>query len=139
MQEKDWHSKCFYRVSIKALILNENSEILVVNEKNNPKWNLPGGGMDYGENEYDALKRELYEEVGYDGNFDFTPLGIRPMYLEGKSAWQLWVVYHVAPKHYNFKVGEDSNGLAFMAAEELISEKPYVGEFFNRALDLKAS
>ena len=57
-----------YRISIKALIYNDAGKILVVKEDGRPLWDLPGGGMDYGETFELALKRELYEEVGYKGN-----------------------------------------------------------------------
>lgn len=51
-----------YRVSIKALIYNDAGQILVVKEDGRPLWDLPGGGMDYGETFESALKRELYRE-----------------------------------------------------------------------------
>lgn len=115
----DWHSKCFYRVSIKALIRDENGKILMVKEKNNPSWNLPGGGMDYGESEREALARELFEEVGYEGGFTHRALGIWPHFLGGdKQAWQLWVVYEVTPDRFTFSVGEHSNEIAFHDPEE---------------------
>ena len=56
------HLDCLYRVSIKALIYNDAGQILVVKEDGRPLWDLPGGGMDYGETFESALKRELYEE-----------------------------------------------------------------------------
>ena len=60
-----------YRVSIKALIYNDAGQILVVKEDGRLLWDLPGGGMDYGETFESALKRELYEEVGYKGNLRY--------------------------------------------------------------------
>jgi len=101
----------------------------VVREKNNKAWNLPGGGMDYGENEYDALKRELYEEVGYAGHFKYKPLGISPMYLEKKKAWQLWIVYSIKPDNYNFKVGEEADEIAFKDANGFIDTRPLIYKF----------
>ena len=65
------HLDCLYRVSIKALIYNDAGQILVVKEDGRPLWDLPGGGMDYGETFESALKRELYEEVGYKGNLRY--------------------------------------------------------------------
>jgi len=53
----------FYRVSVKALITNENNEILLIQEDNG-KWDLPGGGLDFGDDFHSAIKREIKEELG---------------------------------------------------------------------------
>ena len=54
---------CLYRVSVKAVIINERREILCVQEDREMWWGLPGGGLEYGENYIDALRRELTEEL----------------------------------------------------------------------------
>lgn len=104
----------YYRVSIKAIIRNENDEVLLVREKNNNDWNLPGGGMDHGEDERSALARELFEEVGYKGDFSYKPVGIQSMTLVTVEAFQLWVVYEVKPDHYSFSVGDQANEISFV-------------------------
>jgi 8-oxo-dGTP pyrophosphatase MutT (NUDIX family) len=134
MDAKEWRTKCFYRVSIKAVIHDQQGKILVVREKNNPNWNLPGGGMDYGESEYKALQRELLEEINYTGDFAYTPLGIRPMYLEAFESWQLWVVYKVTPENFNFSPGEDANEIAFMDIKEFKESRPHVYAFARLGL-----
>ena len=75
------HLDCLYRVSIKALIYNDAGQILVVKEDGRPCWDLPGGGMDYGETFESALKRELYEEVGYKGNLRYQLLMRRTRFI----------------------------------------------------------
>ncbi len=48
---------CYYRVSIKALVLDEKrTKFLLVQEKDG-RWELPGGGLDHGEKIHEALKR----------------------------------------------------------------------------------
>jgi 8-oxo-dGTP diphosphatase len=54
---------CTYRVSIKGLAKNENGEYLLIKEDNG-LWEIPGGGLEYGENPKDALRREIFEEMG---------------------------------------------------------------------------
>jgi 8-oxo-dGTP pyrophosphatase MutT (NUDIX family) len=138
MSEANWQQKCFYRVSIKAVIFDEQGKVLVVREKNNPNWNLPGGGMDYGENEYDALKRELYEEVGFNDDFTYKPLGTHSKYLDGKKAWLLWIVYKVAPAILDFKVGDEADEIAFMDPEEFKKSKPHIYVFCKQAQESPA-
>jgi 8-oxo-dGTP diphosphatase len=41
--------ECFYRVSVKALILDDKKRFLLIREGNG-FWSLPGGGLDFGEN-----------------------------------------------------------------------------------------
>ena len=48
----------------RILIRNRKWEILLVKHTYIPGWHLPGGGVDYGEDLYEATVRETYEECG---------------------------------------------------------------------------
>ena len=56
---------CLYRVATKVIIAHEG-KLLVVLEKDDDWWNLPGGGVDHGEEIDQAIVRELQEEVGLE-------------------------------------------------------------------------
>ncbi len=57
---------CFYRVSIKALVLDEQGRFLLSREYDN-RWDFPGGGYDHTDSSpRDALIRELREEMGVE-------------------------------------------------------------------------
>ncbi|MBU1292625.1 NUDIX hydrolase [Patescibacteria group bacterium] len=59
--------ECFYRISVKALILNEERDkFLLVKEEGNNKWELPGGGLDWGMSPQEDVKREVKEEMGLE-------------------------------------------------------------------------
>ena len=108
-----------FRISLKALIYNQEGQLLVVKE-HGLNWGLPGGGMDFGETFEQALARELKEEAGYEGAFTFDVIDTAdPMYLPSIDAWQVYVVCHVQPEHFNFRQGEDTEAVLFIDPEEL--------------------
>lgn len=55
---------CTYRISVKALIKDDKARILLIREADG-KWELPGGGLEHGENPREGLKREISEETGF--------------------------------------------------------------------------
>ena len=109
----------FYRVSLKAVIRDNQGRVLVNKEGTSDTWNLPGGGWDHGETEQEALARELQEEVGYTGDFIANPFKTAVFWLESKQAWLLWIVYDVKPEHLDFTVGEHSSEIAFVDPKSL--------------------
>ena len=58
------------RKSSRAIVLNKNNEIFLFQyqfdyfAENNTIWITPGGSLEEGESFEDALKREIYEELG---------------------------------------------------------------------------
>lgn len=54
---------CLYRVAIRVLII-QNDKVLLVKEKSDEWWALPGGGVDHGETVESTLTREVEEELG---------------------------------------------------------------------------
>lgn len=51
-------------ISIKAIVVNENKQILILTRSENGKLDLPGGHLDDGETHYHTLLREMNEEIG---------------------------------------------------------------------------
>jgi N-acetylglucosaminyldiphosphoundecaprenol N-acetyl-beta-D-mannosaminyltransferase len=57
--------RCFYRKNVVGFIFNSKNQVLLVNwVKDNDYWSLPQGGVDKGESEDDAIRREIKEEIG---------------------------------------------------------------------------
>ena len=54
-----------WRPSVYGLIRNETGDVLMIKPGWNDQWELPGGGLNLGEDLIDALKRECFEETGY--------------------------------------------------------------------------
>ena len=56
-------NKAAYRVVIKGIIADSENRILFVRERSDT-WDLPGGGLEHGEEVKRALEREFQEELG---------------------------------------------------------------------------
>ena len=54
---------CFYRISVKALILDEQKRFLLTKEDNGLR-ELPWGWLDFWEIPEESIKREIAEEMG---------------------------------------------------------------------------
>jgi len=55
-----------YRQNVAALIVNTKGRLLICERKGQDgAWQFPQGGVDTGESHEDALRREVWEEVGY--------------------------------------------------------------------------
>ncbi len=54
---------CTYRISVKAAIKDDDGRVLLLREKDG-SWELPGGGLEHGEDARTALARETAEETG---------------------------------------------------------------------------
>lgn len=54
--------------SVKAIIFCPDNKILILRRQEESggagQWDIPGGGIEKGENQIDALKREVFEESG---------------------------------------------------------------------------
>jgi ADP-ribose pyrophosphatase YjhB (NUDIX family) len=55
-------------LGVKALVINEAGEVLLIRHTYVPGWHLPGGGVEVGETAEQALARELAEETAVELN-----------------------------------------------------------------------
>ena len=111
----------FYRVSVKGLILDETRTKFAIVLEDNGLWELPGGGLDWGEFPEACLKREIKEEMGLTVT-DVNPL---PSYfLSGKNMkdkWSVNVIYEIKVKDLNFTPSEECREIRFVSPEEIKS------------------
>lgn len=54
------------KIDIRAVVLNEEGAVLLVREKEDGLWSLPGGWVDIGESPSESVEREVREESGYE-------------------------------------------------------------------------
>lgn len=113
-----------YRATAKALVLNERQQFLLFRE-NNGLWEIPGGGIDYGEKPQDTLKPEFAEEAG----LEVTDVSDHPSYyvtaLNIDGNWKSAAVYETKLRNLNFTQSDECMELRFFTKEEVLNERLY--------------
>ncbi|GAA3860287.1 hypothetical protein GCM10022243_27870 [Saccharothrix violaceirubra] len=115
------------RVAAYAVIIDEGRILLsrwLGPDK--PMWILPGGGVDHGEDPYDAVVREVFEETGYRAAVDAL-LGIQslhgPLNRDGVDLdyHRLRILYeaHVTGGELTFEVGGSTDQAAWFPLDKI--------------------
>lgn len=107
----------FYRVSAKALVLNEARDAFLICHQKNGKWELPGGGLDWGELPQEGLTREIKEEMNLEVSyiaptpsyFTTNPFEVRP-----GSGWAACVVYETRLESLDFTPSDECQAIAWV-------------------------
>lgn len=108
-----------YRISLKCLIRVGDS-VLVVKEAGRNYWDMPGGGMDHGEDFKAAIARELHEEVGMTCSFTHRIIHAeKPAYSESMNLWQVRLVFEVTPESMDFCTADDTDAVEFVDPQNL--------------------
>ncbi len=112
----------FFRTSIKALILDDEGRFLLIKEEDGT-WELPGGGLDWGETPEECLIREIGEEMGLVP----TILDPRPVYFYTDAHWKYRhitnVLYRVALNHFQFTSTPECRDIRFFFKADALREK----------------
>jgi 8-oxo-dGTP diphosphatase len=112
----------YYRVSVKALILNTSRDKFLITRKDNDVWDLPGGGMDWGEKAHTTLAREITEEMGVAT----THIANHPSYFLGgfqmskeQDIWVVNIVYETEVAHLDFTPSDECQEIRFVSLADL--------------------
>lgn len=110
-------SNTFYRTSIKALIFDEKKKILLAKDSGENRWDLPGGGMDWGETPQTCLVREIQEEMG----IPVTWIADHPSYFysgKNREVWFTYTIYEAKLEHFSFTPSDECIDVGFFTLEE---------------------
>lgn len=110
----------FYRVSIKALILDETRTKFLIMREENGGWELPGGAFEYGANPQEDLTREIEEEMKLEVvSIAEHPSYFYSTYFERTGVWKGIVVYETSVKDLDFTPSDECTEIAFVSPEEI--------------------
>ncbi|KKW10205.1 MAG: NUDIX hydrolase [Parcubacteria group bacterium GW2011_GWA2_49_9] len=116
--------QCYYRVSVKGLVLDETRTKFLVVQEDNGFWELPGGGLDQGESPQEGLKREIKEEMG----LEVTWVADNPsFFLTCKKTkpsihhWVANVLYEIRLASLAFTPSNECVAVCFVTAEEALA------------------
>lgn len=124
-QTSKFFPESFYRVSIKALVVKDGKILLVKeSEAMGGTWELPGGGLDFGEEPHDGLRREVLEEM----NLKIKTIAENPTYIwtwrhenQREIDWfySCVLAYRAEFENFNFKKTEECAEIGWFSKEEL--------------------
>lgn len=116
---------CQYRISIKGLVLDETRTKFLLTLEESGEWELPGGGLDYGETPDDCLRREIREEAGLEVSW----VAAQPSYFftfernaptKYAAGWRSNLVYEARLKNLAFTPSDECLELKFVSPEEAL-------------------
>lgn len=110
---------CFYRVSVKGIVIDEAGRILLTREENG-LWEMLGGGLDHEEDPIACLRREIHEETG----LTVTSVSRQPKYFitakrRSQNSYIANIVYEITLADLDFVPSDECQELRFFSLEEM--------------------
>jgi len=85
MKKSEHFPDSFYRVSVRGLMRDGDKFLFGRHKVEVGIWETFGGGLDFGENPTEALRREVFEEMGCELSFvSQTPILVLPHIVHNK-------------------------------------------------------
>ena len=117
--------QAFYRTSAKAIITDQEGKFLLIREDSKywNGWDMPGGGIDFGENARDGIKREIEEEMGLPViSVAENPSSFITTYIKSRDMWVANIFYKVEVENLNFTPSDECVEIKFFSAEEVLED-----------------
>lgn len=138
---------CFYRVAVKGLCVRDEKLLLCHDfagtlASTGGAWELPGGGMEFGHNFEETLRKEVREEMG----LEIAWMAEKPLYtwhmkrknMRGMDWFHiLLLAFPFEVRDLNITPSEECHAIKFFSKEEMLKEPKLsdqtepILEFFN--------
>lgn len=107
-------------------IINPKRELLMLHRKDNKKWTMPGGTLEYGESMTECALREVKEECGLDVNIvdiigTYTDPKIRVAYSDGEVRQEFTIVYYGVASNYDVVLDEESSQFQWVSLDDILA------------------
>ncbi len=128
---------CYYRISIKALVLNETRDKFLITKEANGKWELPGGGLDWGVTPQIDLQREIKEEMGLAVSWIAeNPSYFLTFIMAKHNTWVANVIYETKLDDLNFTPSDECVEIKFVDVKDILGLEVFpnvlqLAEMFN--------
>jgi ADP-ribose pyrophosphatase YjhB (NUDIX family)/quercetin dioxygenase-like cupin family protein len=95
-------------------LFNSKKEILLLHRKDNDKWTMPGGTLEFGESLTNCALREVKEECGLDVELKdiigtYTDPNIIVAYSDGETRQEFTIVYYGEVRDSEIHLDEESS------------------------------
>jgi 8-oxo-dGTP diphosphatase len=115
--------KTYILVGQKAIILNNQNQILVLqrSEKSGKggMWSLPGGGLEFKEEPFESIKREIKEETQLDV-IELKLSNLRT-YVTDENDFVLIIGYQCQPTSENIVLNWEHDSYKWLTKEEALN------------------
>ena len=137
LDRKEAHDKKMWHHHVSAWVMNYDGKVLMqqrsLTKKKNPgKWSKTGGHVDSGETEKEAIKREVFEEIGLlvDDN-EIKSIEIFKNDAKDEHNYTYGYIFLTNKKEDEFKLQkEEVNAVKYFTIEELDEYKKNNDENF---------
>lgn len=112
------------RVSQKAVILNQQGEILAIfrteTAPSHPNtWDFPGGVLEAGEDPMESIRREIQEETGLEVG-DLIPFDVEAHKYEDDQEFWVTIAYKALAKDDKIKLSFEHNDFRWVSPGEFL-------------------
>ncbi len=124
-----------------AVALFTNGNILMLRRKDNDKWTMPGGTLDYGESLTACAVREVHEETGLQIRITgligtYSDPHILIAYSDGEVRQEFTLLYAAEVEAGELKIDDESKEAAWVPLAMAV-ELPLAESQRRRLLDVK--